>query len=101
VRVVCVGVGLEMRRGELLGLRWSDVDLDQRVLHVRHTAQRVYGHGMVFGLPRSARSRRDIPLPAVTVGVLEQHRKRQEEGRAAAEPYWQDTGLVFTTSVGR
>ena len=95
-----VGVGLGMRRGELLGLRWCDVDLDQRVLHVRHTAQRVYGSGMVFGPPKSARSRRDIPLPAVTVGVLEEHRKRQEKERAALEPYWQDTGLVFTTTVG-
>ena len=39
-------------------------------------------------------------MPAVTVGVLEEHRKRQEEERAALEPYWQDTGLVFTTTVG-
>jgi len=95
-----VGVGLGMRRGELLGLRWSDVDLDKRVVHVRHTAQRVYGHGMVFGPPKSARSRRDIPLPAVTVGVLLEHRKRQEAERAVIEPYWQETGLVFTTTIG-
>lgn len=89
-----------MRRGNLLGLRWSDVDLDRRVVYVGHTAQRVYGHGMVFGPPKSLRSRRDIPLPAVTVGVLDEHRKRQEEERAAIEPYWQGTGLVFTTTVG-
>jgi integrase len=36
-----VGVGLGMRRGEILGLRWSDVDLDKGLVHVRHTAQRV------------------------------------------------------------
>ena len=55
---------------------------------------------MVFGPPKSANSRRDIPLPAVTVKVLEEHRKRQEAERAALEPYWQDTGLVFTTTIG-
>jgi integrase len=60
-----VGVGLGMRRRVLLGLRWSDADMDRRVVHVRHTAQRVYGHGMVFGRQKSVRSRRDIPLPAV------------------------------------
>lgn len=36
----------------------------------------------------------------MTVGVLEEHWKRQEEERAALEPYWQETGLVFTTTVG-
>lgn len=96
-----VGVGLGLRRGELLGLRWSDVDVEGRLVHVRHTAQRVYGHGMVFGPPKSRRSRRDIPLPAVTVRVLEEHRARQAEERAALEPYWQDSGLVFTSSIGR
>lgn len=39
-------------------------------------------------------------MPAVTVAVLEEHRKRQEEERAALEPCWQDSGLVFTTTVG-
>jgi integrase len=68
------------------------------VVHVRHKAQRVYG--MVFGPPECANSRRDIPLPAVTVKVLEGHRRRQQAERAALEPYWEDTGLVFTTTVG-
>jgi integrase len=95
-----VGVGLGLRRGELLGLRWLDIDLDGRVLYVRQTAQRINGHGMVFGLPKSARSRRVIPLPAVTVKVLRQHRLRQEAERLAAEPYWHESGLVFTTTIG-
>lgn len=95
-----VGVGVGLRRGELLGLRWSDVDVGGRLLHVRHTAQRVYGHGMVFGPPTSRRSQRDIPLPGLTVKVLKERRERQAEERAALEPYWQDSGLVFTTSVG-
>jgi len=63
----------------LPGLQCAYMDLHQRVLHVRHTAQRVYGSGKVFGPPKSARSRLDIPLRAVTVGVLEEHRRRQEE----------------------
>ncbi len=95
-----VGVGLGMRRGELLGLQWSDVDLERRVVHVRHNAQRVYGYGMVFGPPKSTNSRRDIPLPGVTVKVLEEHRNRQEAERAALQLYWEDTGLVFTSTIG-
>lgn len=98
--LVAVGIGLGMRRDELLGLQWAGVDLERRVVHVRHDAQRVYGYGVVFGLPKSANSRRDISLPAVTVKVLEDHRNRQAAERAALEPYWEDTGLVFTSTIG-
>lgn len=95
-----VGVALGLRKGELLGLRWSDVDLDQGMLRVRQSAQRIHGAGMVFGPPKSARSKRDIPLPAYSVRVLREHRTRQAEERLALGPYWQDSGLVFTSSAG-
>jgi integrase len=93
-----VGVGLGLRRGELLGLRWSDVDLEQALIHVRQTAQRINRQGMIFGPPKSARSKRDIPIPAVIAEVLREHFSRQEVERQV--PYWQDTGLVFTSSIG-
>ena len=62
-----VGVALGLRRGELLGLRWADVDLDSGLLHVRQSTQRIYRAGLVVGPPKTPRSRRDIPLPDVTV----------------------------------
>jgi integrase len=93
-----VGVGLGLRKGELLGLRWSDVDLEHGLLHVRQTAQRVNGQGMIFGPPKSTRSRRDIPIPGVIAEVLHEHLSRQQLERQV--PYWQDTGLVFTSSTG-
>lgn len=95
-----VGVALGLRKGELLGLRWQDVDLGGGLLHVRQSAQRVHGVGMVFGPPKSARSRRDIPLPAYAVRVLRDHRVKQAEERLALGPYWEDTGLVFTSTIG-
>jgi integrase len=95
-----VGVGLGLRRGELLALSWADVNQPGRVIHIRQTAQRVSGHGMVFGPPKSARSRRDIPLPSVTARVLAAHRERQQMERDAAGLAWQDSGLVFTTPTG-
>ncbi len=95
-----VGVALGLRKGELLGLRWSDVELDQGMLRVRQSVQRVYRAGLVFGPPKSSRSRRDIPLPAFAVRVLREHRTRQSEERLALGPYWQDSGLVFTSTIG-
>ena len=81
-------------------MRWCDVDLDSAVLHVRQTAQRINGKGIIFGPPKSVRSRRDIPIPAVTAVVLHDHLARQQSERCNAQPYWQETGLVFTSTLG-
>lgn len=95
-----VGVALGLRRGELLGLRWEDVDFERQLLHVRQTVQRVYKVGMVVGPPKSARSRRTIPLPQVCIKALEKHRAEQRDERADAGDNWQDNGLVFCTRQG-
>ena len=58
-----VGVALGLRRGELLALRWVDVDLDEGLVHVRQNVQRLPGAGIVYGAPKTGRSRRTIPLP--------------------------------------
>ena len=88
-----------MRQGELLGLRWQDVDLDGSRLHIRQT---LCSHGgkLTFGEPKTHRSQRAITLGAATVAGLRSHRIRQAEERLAAGPAWQDYGLVFTTRVG-
>lgn len=58
-----------LRRGEVLGLRWSDVDLDDAVVHVRQTRTQA-GSQVVTGPPKTARGRRDIPLDPEAVGAL-------------------------------
>lgn len=96
-----VALALGLRQGELLGLRWADVDLDSRRLRVARTLQRVRGEGMIFGPPKSKRSRRVLALPAVVVDALKRHRDRQEGERARAGDGWVESGLVFTASSGR
>lgn len=96
-----VALGLGLRRGELLGLRWLDVDFTTGQLRVWHTLQRVRGDGVVYGPPKSRRSRRVLTMPAVVVAALRQHALQQNADRATAGPAWTDTGLVFTTATGR
>jgi integrase len=60
-----VGVAVGLRRGELLALSWDDVDLDGGIIRVRRTVQRLRGRGLVFGPPKSTRSRRSIPAAGV------------------------------------
>jgi integrase len=96
-----VALALGLRRGELLGLRWSDVDFRTRQLRVWQTLQRVRGQGIVFDPPRSKRSRRVLTMPAIVLEALREHRDRQDHDRAVAGDDWVETGLVFTTAIGR
>ena len=90
---------LGMRRSEVLGLRWEDVDLDQAFLQVRRGLQRV--DGQLTLLPtKTARSRRTIPLPGLVVDVLVEHRDRQDAERVALAGRWPESGFVFTTPIG-
>lgn len=87
-----------LRQGELLGLRWEDVDLDAGTLTVQYALTRVAGK-YVLDDPKTARSRRTLALPAWAVTVLRDHRRRQLEERVAAGRGTED-GLVFVTAPG-
>jgi integrase len=89
-----------MRRGEVLGLRWSDLDLDAGELAVVHTVTTV-GYVPVVSTPKTNRSRRVVYLDEETVRVLRDHRRRQREDRLAAGPAWQDgVDFVFRDELG-
>jgi integrase len=78
VHLYSTALALGMRKGELLALRWADVDLDARELRVRQTVQRLgAGQGMVIGTPKTARSRRTIPLPQLAIDSLMACRRAQ------------------------
>ncbi len=96
-----VALALGLRPGEALGLSWADVDLDSERPHlrVRRTLRRQEG-GLVLGETKTARSRREIPIPPVCLRALREHRRRQLKERLAAGSAWSDSGLVFTTRIG-
>jgi integrase len=91
-----------LRRGELLGLSWSDVDEEAGTLTVRRSLAEAGEARWAMADPKSARSRRTLPLPALARGALDRQRVRQDAERAAAGTAWQDgAGLIFTDAVGR
>ncbi len=92
-------LGTGLRQGELLGLRWEDVDLETRRLRVRHTLARVAGK-LVLLEPKTERSRRTIVLPEVVVVALRAHRTGQKMEHLVAGSRWVDTGHVFATNIG-
>jgi integrase len=90
---------LGLRRGELLGLRWEDVDLDVGKLEVVQTFQRV-GGALQLVPPKTEGSRRTVPLPGACVEALCEHKRRQFRERSDAWPDWEDHGLVFPSRRG-
>ncbi|MFJ2070690.1 tyrosine-type recombinase/integrase [Streptomyces sp. NBC_01420] len=95
--VLAITMGL--RRGELVGLRWTDLDLDRRVLYVRQQTQR--RRGILYDDDPKGRRRRAVPLPAMCIAPLRWHRMRQAEAKARAGEAWQEGGHVFVTRTGR
>jgi integrase len=99
---VATAVGLGLRRGELLGLRWSDLDLDRGTVLISRTLQRIAGK-LVTKEPKTSQSRRTLVAPAFVLDALREHRRSQNEarlalglGRAKDADAW-----VFTNVEGR
>lgn len=95
--VLAISTGL--RRGELLGLRWDDVDLERGTLRVGRSLVREGGRHTV-GETKTRRGRRQVNLTPRTVSVLKSHRKRQLEERMWLAELYEDRDLVFSTRVG-
>jgi integrase len=93
-----------MRRGELLALKWQDLDLERGTLQVRRILTRIPsklpGKGFEEAEPKTDKGRRSIVLPPFTVEALKGHQLRQLEAKLKAGPAWQDHDYVFCTSIG-
>ncbi|MEU6897881.1 tyrosine-type recombinase/integrase [Streptomyces virginiae] len=89
-----------LRKGELLGLHWEDLDLDGGTASVRRSLQRTQSSGLTTLPTKTRASERRIALPTESVHSLKSHQQRQEVERKAAGVSWKDSGLVFTTPTG-
>lgn len=89
-----------LRKGEALGLSWDRVDLAAGTLKVTATLGRI-GDRLLITEPKTARSRRTVPLSPAVVAMLRKHKAAQAADRLRAANQWQDSGLVFTTELGR
>lgn len=96
---ILVAATTGLRRGEVLGLRWRDVDLDAARLQVEQAVQEV-AKKVSTKTPKTDESRRTIELPAITVDALRRHRAAQAEQRLALGLPRDDGALMFSTLDG-
>jgi integrase len=94
-----------MRRGEVLGLRWCDVDFVNHQVHIRQQLRDLkHGRGPTIGPLKKEASERDLPLSPTVAAVLLAHYQRQVQARANLGAHWggsgDDSELVFTSKLG-
>ena len=95
--VLAIATGL--RQGELLALKWDDVDLERGMLRVRRTLTRTGGK-VSLGEPKTKKSRRSVNLTAAAMEALQSHLSRQLEEMERMGLLYQFGGLVFANEVG-
>lgn len=97
-----------LRRGELLALRWRDIDFENGKLYVRQAIKQIKNRDenddeklkLVFGEPKTEKSKRSIPLSQASIDELIIHRKNQTEEKLKIGEYYQDNDLVFSNIDG-
>lgn len=89
-----------MRRGEILGLKWNDIDFRSNSLQVNRTLSYVQGEGYLFTTPKTTRSKRKIPLSNLVIAELKEHRRNQEVQKKVTGEMYQDQDLVVCTGNG-
>ncbi len=94
-----LAAGTGMRRGELLALRWSDIDLEARVARVERSVTHL-GTGRTYGTPKN-HERREVALDSHLVSTLRSWRKQQISERLSLGGSYLDEDLVFTWQEGR
>lgn len=98
--LLTVAVVTGMRRGELLGLHWQDIDFNEGCLYVRRSVVRMGKLGMIAAEPKTRQSRRKIALPAFVLDSLKEYRAYQQMLREQAGAQWEEKGIVFCNERG-
>lgn len=101
--LITLGLATGMRKGEMLALRWEDINLDAGLLQVKKTVTYIRREGVYQFIetePKTKAARRSITLPRFAIEALRSHRARQLEQRLKAGEAWKNKSLVFPNKLG-
>jgi len=95
-----LAIATGMRQGELLGLKWSDLDWEQGLLQVQRQLTKKKGKGFEFTAPKTKAGVRRIDLGENTLRILREHRQRQFTQMQLVGEKWQENDLIFPSEIG-
>lgn len=106
--LILLALGTGLRQGELLGLKWSDIDIDNKQLKVERSIKQVNiisadgskEYKTIVQSPKSKNSIRIVPIPSNLISDLKEHRKLQKQEKLKCANFYNDTDYIFTTEVG-
>lgn len=99
--MVALDLATGVRRGELMGLEWKDVDFEKGTITVRRAAQYLPGKGTFEKDPKNETSKRTIAVPGSVMALLKEYRKVWLENRLKVGDLWQGSDRLFTTWDGK
>jgi integrase len=95
-----IAVTTGLRLGEILGLKWTDLDWTSRKLQIQRQSQRLKGQGLVLSEPKTAKSRRTVMIGAATIQKMRDHQDIQHMERSFMGDRWIENNLIFPNAVG-
>jgi len=99
--LVYIALFTGLRRGEIMGLEWADVDFDNSLLHVRQSSQYLPGQGSFTKEPKNETSKRMISVPGFVMALIKQYKVEQSQDRLKVGDLWQGSDRLFTTWDGK
>ena len=99
--IVMLGIDSGLRLGELMGLKWQDIDFEKATLSVTKANQALVGKGVFTKRPKNESSIRDVALSSSTLALLKIYQKEQMRTRLLLKEKWIDEGWVFTQWDGK
>lgn len=91
---------ISIRRGELLGLRWQDINFEKMTLSVYQSLIRTRQKGLILSEPKTEKSKRTIPLTEEVIEALRQHKIKHSKNKLIAGSAYSNSGLVFCNELG-
>ncbi len=98
--IVVLTIASGLRRGEIMGLTWSDINLVEKTINVRQTSQYISGLGTFTKAPKNTTSKRMISISDFAVKVLLEYKENQEKNKEVLGNKWNESGMVFTQDTG-
>ncbi|MBI0578613.1 site-specific integrase [Neobacillus cucumis] len=99
--LIHLAVSTGMRQGELLGLEWKHIDLENFIIHVCQSSQYIPGKGVFTKSPKNETSVRSITVPVSIIALLKQYRVKQKKERLRIGDKWHESDRLFTTWDGK